>query len=163
MSDDRAASVAATRSFVTPASAETTTIGCRSRRSATMSMALATRSASPTEVPPNLMTITARLPPGSQLAVGSSQSICVDDCELRTANCELSQKSLRLKQFGVQNGRSGGAADGVVNKCDHAQVEQRAGTQPPDGDAHAAFPIAIESRLRSIVARDVVQRLPRCG
>ena len=41
---------------------------CSSRRSATMSIAFATRSASPTEVPPNLMTITAP-PPGQWSAV----------------------------------------------------------------------------------------------
>ena len=50
--------------LVTPESAETTTIGFRCRRSATMSMAFATRSASPTEVPPNLMTIMATRPVG---------------------------------------------------------------------------------------------------
>ena len=44
--------------FVTPASAETTTIGLRSRRDATMDAVRLMASASPTEVPPNLRTIT---------------------------------------------------------------------------------------------------------
>ena len=60
-SQARAASVAATSSFVTPASADTTTIGFKCRRSATISIAFATRCASPTDVPPNLMMITATL------------------------------------------------------------------------------------------------------
>src|SRR5512132_1605231 len=93
-----AASLAATRSLVTPASAETTTIGSRCLRSETISIAFATRSASPTDVPPNLMTI-------------------MD---------ELSQQSPRLQELRVQNRGSGGAANRVVHERDHAQVENRA-------------------------------------
>ncbi len=43
--------------FVVPASAETTTTGCRSRRPRMMAAVRAIASASPTEVPPNLATI----------------------------------------------------------------------------------------------------------
>src|SRR5438046_8707000 len=104
----RAASLAATRSFVTPLSAETTTIGCCSLRSATMSIAFATRCASPTEVPPNLMTIMAGL-------YG----------ERRTAYGERSQEPLGLEKFGIQDRRAGGASDGVVHQRDHSEIAQR--------------------------------------
>src|SRR5436190_4012758 len=152
----RAASLAATRSFVTPLSAETTTIGCCSLRSATMSIAFATRCASPTDVPPNLMTI---MMAGSQLAVRGSRS--PPNCQPRTADCELSQESLRFQQLSIEQRRACRAADGVVHQGDHAQIEDRAWTETPDGDAHAALPIAIESRLRTIRLADVVQRLVR--
>src|SRR6187549_2555413 len=110
-----AASLAATRSFVTPESAETTTIGFSARRSATMSIAFATRSASPTEVPPNLMTIIAR----------------------------FSQHPPRLQQLRVQHGCAGGAADGVVHERHHAEVEDGAGAEAADADGHAVLAVAI--------------------
>src|SRR5713101_5488586 len=135
MSHARAASVAATRSFVTPASADTTTIGSSFCRSATISMAFATRCASPTEVPPNLMMITAA----------------------------RSQKALRLQQLRIQDRCAGGAADRVVHESHHAEIEQRAGAEPAHGDAHAALAVAIEARLRAIVSVQVVDRLARSG
>src|SRR2546428_5295134 len=156
MSQARAASLAATRSFVTPASAETTTIGFFSRRSATMSIAFATRCASPTEVPPNLMTIMTRWP----LAVGRWPWPLLFG-ERRTANGQLSQQPLRLEQLGVQDRRTRGAANRVVHQRDHPQIEQRTRTQAADRDAHAMFAIAIEARLRAIISIDIMQRLPR--
>jgi len=48
------------KSFVTPASADTTTIGPRFTRVATIPAVRSMASASPTEVPPNLRTITGR-------------------------------------------------------------------------------------------------------
>src|SRR2546426_11648313 len=140
MSHARAASVAATRSFVTPARAETTTIGSSFCRSATISMAFATRCASPTEVPPNLMMITAALP-----------------------TCKRSQQPLGLQQLRIQDRCAGGAADRVVHESHHAEIEQRTGAEPAHGDAHAALAVAIEARLRAIVSVHVVDRLARSG
>src|SRR5438445_957572 len=156
MSQARAASLAATRSFVTPASADTTTIGFFSRRSATMSIAFATRCASPTDVPPNLMTIMTRWP----LAVGRWPWPLLLG-ERRTANGELSQQPLRFQQLRIQNRRTRGAANRVVHQRDHPQIEQRTRTEAADRDAHAVFAIAIEARLRAIISIDIMQRLPR--
>src|SRR5205807_9294794 len=118
-----AASVEATRSLVTPASAETTTIGSRSRRSATMSMALATRCASPTEVPPNLMTIMI----GCALRV--ARCALRPPSPLATRNRQLSQQSLRLQQLRVEQRGAGGPANGVVHQRHHPVVEDGAGTE----------------------------------
>src|SRR6266508_6362633 len=159
MSHARAASLAATRSFVTPASAETTTIGNCTFRSATMSIAFATRCASPTEVPPNLTMIMTRC---SLLVLRCSCGVRSAQHEQRaTKNEEPSQQAPRLEQLRIQDRRAGRAANRVVHQRDHAQIQQRTGAQPPDRDAHPALAIAIEPRLRAIVTVDVVQRLTR--
>src|SRR5438552_2247991 len=144
MSHCRAASVAATRSFVTPANAETTTIGNCDFRSATMSIAFATRCASPTEVPPNLMTIMAR-PRAARLPLAVGRWPWVGFYgEQRTANGERSQQPLRLEQLRIQDRHSRGAANGVMHQRDHPEVEQRARTQAADRDAHSMFAIAVQ-------------------
>src|SRR5437868_1355319 len=137
MSHCRAASVAATRSFVTPANAETTTIGNCDFRSATMSIAFATRCASPTEVPPNLMTIMARpRAESSRLSVLGSQK---PFGQPTTDNRQRSQQPLRLEQLRIQDRHSRGAANGVVHQRDHPKIEQRARTEPADRDAHPSL------------------------
>src|SRR5579859_2566155 len=160
MSHAFAASLAATSSFVTPASAETTTIGFRSRRPATMSIAAATRSASPTEVPPNLMTI---MRPSSALRAPSPRErgegllgprpAQRGEGGRRPGEGQASQQPLRLQQLRVEDRCAGGAANRVVHQRDHADVEQRAWTEPADRYAHAVLAVSIEARLGAIIFR----------
>src|SRR5258708_5694612 len=175
----RAASVAATRSLVTPANAETTIIGLRSRRSATMSIAFATRLASPTDVPPNLMTIMD----GFRLTVASCQlrrHSAFSRSPLRTTaptrqpaagnrqpstahRPPSSQQPLCFEQLRVEDGCSGRASDRVVHKRHHPQVEQWTWTEAADRDAHPVLPVAVQARLRAVVSIDIVNRRFRRG
>ena len=115
---------AATRSLSRPRAPRRRRSDCSSRRSATMSIAFATRSASPTEVPPNLMTIT-------------------------TAECKPF-RAFHRSSSAFRQRCAGGAADGVVHERDHADVEERAGAEAADGDGHAVLAVAVEARLRTI-------------
>src|ERR1043165_1051899 len=157
----RAASVAATRSFVTPASAETTTIGLRGCRSATISMAFATRSASPTLVPPNLMTIIATLSPLRHPEPRRRRRISSAEI-LRCAQDDgYSQEPFRFQQLRVQQRRPRRAAYRVVDERDHADVKQRARTDAADADGHAALAVAVEARLRAVGLLEDVDRMFR--
>src|SRR5271169_3445893 len=96
---------------VTFAMALTTTNGRSGRRPFTM---LATRSmavASSTEVPPNFITITAA-PPAQGVGDRPSREI-----------------ALRFEEFGVEQGRAGSAADGVVREHGELVVENATGAQ----------------------------------
>src|SRR5438270_9208032 len=55
------------------------------------------------------------------------------------------------EEFGVEDGSAGSAADRVVAKRDEAVVEHRVGPYAPDGDAHAAARVAVESGLRAVL------------
>jgi hypothetical protein len=57
------------------------------------------------------------------------------------------------EQFGVEDGGSGGSANGVVREHGELPVEHRAGAQAADGHGHAVAAIAVEARLRAIVLR----------
>src|SRR5436190_10361418 len=158
---EHAASDASTRLFVTPESAETTTIGLRCLRSATISIAFATRSASPTEVPPNLMTIIAAARPDGrwQMADGPATRVALLPSAICHPPSVASQQSPRLQQLRVEDRRARGAANRVVHERDHAQVEHVARAEAADADGHAALAIAIEPRLRTVGRVDVVQRM----
>src|SRR5437763_1921378 len=157
MSPSHAASLQATRSLVTPASAETTTIGSRSRRSATMSIAFATRCASPTEVPPNLITIMM------SYALRVARCASRPTSQLAPRYSQPSQHPLRLEQLRVQQRGACGTSDRVVDERDHPIVEDRIGTQPSHAHRHAALAVAVEARLRAVGRVDVVDRMRRRG
>src|ERR1043165_5656038 len=157
-----AASVAAMSWLVMPESAETTTIGRRCCRLATMPTALATRSASPTEVPPNLMTITDASP---ALRMQNAECKMQNGCASNSAFCILhsafrpSQQSPRLQQLRVEQRSAGGSTNRVVDERDHADVKKGARADAADADGHAAFAVAVEARLRTVGLVEDVDRL----
>src|SRR5271169_3399878 len=115
---------------VTLASALTTTIGFSGTRSRTMHAARSMAEASSTDVPPNFITI------------------------MREARWST-QVSLRLQQFGIQQRRARGSADGVVREHGKLPVQQVARTQPAHTHRHAAATIGIKPRLRTVGRRVV--------
>src|SRR4051812_19408884 len=122
--------------LVTPASADTTTIGLRSRRDPTIPAARVIASASPTDVPPNLRTITG---------AGSTGS----------------GEAARQKELGVQYRCAGGPADDVVPRHDELDVEKRVGSHPTERDGHAAAGADVESGLRPVDVGRALQRTLR--
>src|SRR5205814_92137 len=72
-----------------------------------------------------------------------------------------SQQPLPMHQLGVQDGCPCGAANGVVPERDEFVVEHRAAAEPADGHRHAAIPIRVERRLRTIGLRQVHDWLRR--
>src|ERR1019366_6920544 len=57
------------------------------------------------------------------------------------------------QQLGVEDGRSGRAAHGVVRKQHELPVKQVAGAQPSNGDRHAVAAVAIQARLGAVGLR----------
>src|SRR5512133_3321194 len=102
----------ASSAFVVPASADTTTIGCRSSRPRTISAARSIASAPPTLVPPNLTTITG-------------------------ARSRAWEQAADRHQLGVEQRGPGGAADGIVPHRDELEVQHGIRPKPPDRDGHA--------------------------
>jgi hypothetical protein len=64
--------------------------------------------------------------------------------------CQFAQAG---QQFGVEDGGSGGAANGVVREHGELPVEHAAGAQAADGHGHAVAAIAVEARLRAVGLR----------
>ena len=73
------------------------------------------------------------------------------------------QLTQACQQFGVQDGGSGGSANGVVREHGELPVEHVAGAQAADGDGHAVAAIAIEARLRAIRLRSPLDGLIGSG
>src|SRR5690349_12625078 len=63
----------------------------------------------------------------------------------------------------VQDGRARGAADGVVAQGVELPVQDRTGTQPSHGDAHARGAIHVQTRLRPVQLRADLDRIARRG
>src|ERR1700722_4011465 len=98
---------------VTLAMALTTTTGLCGRRALTIAATRSMARASSTEVPPNFMTIigvTSRRNCG-----GAAQVSFLGSCEVAPG----------LEQFGIQHGRAGGSANGIVRQ--HSELP----LQPP--------------------------------
>src|SRR5271165_3870475 len=154
-----AAAAMASNWSVTFAMALTTTNGRSEIRPFTM---LATRSmavASSTEVPPNFMTITAA--PG----VPNERRLCARrggaPPSKNVGGRPSRQVALRLKEFGVQEGRACRAADGVVREHGELVVQHTARTQPPHAHRHAVAAVNIEARLRAVRRTVIDDRLRR--
>src|SRR5947207_8950620 len=128
-------------------------------------------SGSATDVPPNFMTTVTTASPGR---VGNNPpdppdlpdlSDLLDPPDLPDPpGRACSQQPLPMHQLGVQDGCPCGAANGVVPERDEFVVEHRAAAEPADGPRHAAIPIRVERRLRTIGLRQVHDclRRPRC-
>src|ERR1017187_1756408 len=119
----------------------TTTYGCLARRPLTMPAMRSMAVASSTEVPPNFITITA-LPPLRMLE--SSQ--------------ESRQIALHFEEFGIQQCRTGCAANRIVRQHGEFKVEHATRSQPPYAHCHPFAAIEIETRLRTVRGRVVHQR-----
>src|SRR5438874_1070080 len=127
-------------------------------------------SGSATDVPPNFMTTVTTASPGR---VGNNPpdppdlpdlSDLLDPPDLPDPpGRACSQQPLPMHQLGVQDGCPRGAANGVVPERDEFVVEHRAAAEPADGHRHAAIPIRVERRLRTIGFRQVHDWLRRRG
>src|SRR5256885_15057458 len=126
-SPDPAARPMARSWSVTPAIALTTATGACGRRSRTMAAARSMAAASPTEVPPNFITIMPALPGGS-----------------------FRQISLRMEQLSVQQGRARRSADHVVREHSELPIEKIARAQAPDGNRHPGARVDVEAWLRAV-------------
>src|SRR5206468_11874174 len=133
---------------VTLAMALTTTTGCLARRPSTMEATRSMAFASSTEVPPNFITI---------IGVASWMARWGREVQDRTS----SQVAFGLQQFGVQQGRAGGAANRVVREHGKLPVKYAAGTQPSDCSGHAGAQIDIETRLRTVAGAEIHHRMLR--
>src|SRR5271166_3309626 len=100
-----AAAAMASNWSVTLAMALTTTNGRSGKRAFTMAATRSMAAASSTDVPPNFMTITVSPPARKEQALASRQ------------------EALHLEKFGVEQGGSSGAADGVVREYGELVVE----------------------------------------
>ena len=67
----------------------------------------------------------------------------------------------RVHQLGIEHGRSGRAANGIVAQRDEFPVEHRAGTQAADEGRHAALAFGIFARLRAVGFCHIMHRVLR--
>src|SRR4051794_23837098 len=111
--------------------ADTTTMGWRSTCALTMEVTRATASWDSTEVPPNFITIKTTLPHGRGSVCGS-----------------LVEKTFRGHELGVEDGGSGGSANGVVATGYKLDVEHWAFAHAAHEDTHTVFARGIAARLR---------------
>ena len=143
---------------VTLAMALTTTTGClpMATRPATMAAVRSMAAGSSTEVPPNF--ITTRLMPNLPivLALAAERRLGARGSRGRSHWFKFAQAG---QQLGVEDGGSGGAANGVVREHSELPIEQAAGAQAADGDGHAAAAIAVEAGLRAVGLRGPLHRL----
>src|SRR5690242_10753485 len=95
----------------------TTTTGCRSRRPFTMAATRSMALASCTDVPPNFITSMGgrtSVAVEHRLSCGAAHhSVCPRGLDQSGASLQV---ALRLKEFGIQQGRAGSPTDGVVRK-----------------------------------------------
>src|SRR5579885_2241035 len=112
-------------------------MGFRASRPATTFATRSMASALSTEVPPNFIT-------SMRTNSGSGRSI---------------QVTLVLEQLRIQKRGAGGATNRVVREHGELPVQQAARTQTPDYGAHAVTAIHIQSRLRTVVAPVIHDRL----
>src|SRR5439155_6382491 len=117
-------------------------------------------SGSATDVPPNFMTTLTTASPSRVGRVGHGNPPDLLDLP---GVPDLAQQPLPMHQLGVQDGCPCGAANGVVPERDELVVEDRAAPEPADGHRHAAVPIRVERRLRTIGFRQVHDWLRRRG
>src|ERR1017187_6428759 len=84
---------------------------------------------------------------------------------LQQGSCESSHVEFTQagKQFGVEDGGAGGAANGVMRERDELPVEQTAGAQAADGHRHPMIAIAVEARLGAVILRRKLYRLIGSG
>ena len=82
---------------------------------------------------------------------------------MRAALGDRFQLTQAGEQLGVQDGGSGGSANGVVREHGELPVEHAAGAQAADGDGHAVAAIAIEARLRAVGLRGPLDGLLGSG
>src|SRR4029077_7831857 len=125
--------------------AETTTTREASRLAwGTICAARAIEEASPTEVPPNFITRT-----GLFISSGSGAR------QTEVAFCN--------KQFGVEDGRAGGAPDGVVAEGDEKKIENAVRHAGAHREGPAGARGSVQARLRPIELVADNQRMFRCG
>src|SRR5262245_10174308 len=104
--------------------AETTTTGRRPRLSRTMPATRSIAAALSTELPPNFITI-----------MGARSSLA---------------QPFGPHQLGVEQGRTGGAAQHVVREGDELPVEDIAFAQASDGGRHTSLQAGVLARLRAV-------------
>ena len=68
----------------------------------------------------------------------------------RNQEPRLIEESIGRHELGIQDRRTGGAADGVVAERDELRVRRLAGAYAADGDRHAVAAVGVEPRLRAI-------------
>src|SRR6266568_2845824 len=124
----------------------TTTTGLCSSRSRTIPTARSMALASPTEVPPNFMTMDISYwnPHLSQERRKMAPPLS------RRVRARSPQISLRLQQLGVEQRGSGGTADRIVGEQGELPVKHSTRTQAADRRGHATAGINIKARLRTI-------------
>jgi hypothetical protein len=62
----------------------------------------------------------------------------------------ISEHSFRMHELGIQYGRAGGSANGVVAQGDELVIQHRAGAQTAHEGRHAALALGIFARLRAV-------------
>src|SRR5712692_11571091 len=135
---------------VTLAMALTTTTGFCACRPFTIAAARSIALASSTEVPPNFITII-----GDTFFAADRRRAAQMECHIRIFGRCHPQRTQRssieispgLEQFGVEQGRAGRPANGVMRKHGELPIQHATRTQAAYRGRHSVAPVGIEARL----------------